>query len=131
MNLEHNKYYEQLVDFLKPPETLDDYFSMVSNLPIELHLKSNYLLWRCSLEKSQRNLIEYDSLSIVNFDITHPAYLEFPKVYHTDDFRNKVRDAQFSRSHETQEKMNKSLTGQKRSLTSRQKMSESHRGKTP
>lgn len=131
MKLENNDCYTQLLDILDLPESLDDYFSRVRDLPLSTHLKCNYLLWRCSPERSQRNLIEYDSLLQVDFDTSHPLYLKFPSIYRTNDFRDKLRAAQLRRSPEVQERMNKSLTGKKRSPEARQKMSEARKGKVP
>ncbi len=131
MKLEYNACYKQLITKMELPDVLESYFKLVDELPLEEHLRCNYLLWRCSPDKWQRNLIEYNSLECVSLNIEHPDYIKFPSVYRTNDFKEKVRNVQYKRSAETQEKMNNSLKGQKRSTEARQKMSEAHKGKVP
>lgn len=129
MNLEKNEYYLALETMLNIPDTLDQYLLDVATLDFESHLKANYLLWRCSLDRSQRCLIEYDSLSLSDYDEEKSPYLKFPRKFVTDTTRERIRKAQLDRSPETQSKMDSSRRGQTRSEETRKRMSEKAKGR--
>lgn len=115
---------KSLIDLLKKHAVFD----------LSEHLRLNFLLDCCLPNKADRILVEensYEAVLAVD-DLPESCYefLEFKKFV-SNKTRNKIREAQYKRTPETQQKMNSALKGQHRSEAVRKKFSEMRKGRTP
>lgn len=135
----NNKYLQEYlklvsIDLLKLDNisSVDNILNLHKKLNLENHLLANKLLFGCCENIQDRTKIEYDSLLLIQDNLSViddlKEYLHFPRFL-TNDSRDNYRNAQFNRSKEVQDKMSNSNRGKKRTSEAKQKMSLSHKGR--